>query len=277
LGANRPNAFSKDEIEIANEVGDLLAISVHQAELYQKLELSNARLERALQAKEEMIQNVSHELRTPLQILKGYSSLMREGSFGDLTDDQTEAIDVIAGRLDQLNFLVTRLLTLQALDRRVLDFQQLDMEDLLTKLTNSWRLRADNQGLNLALETAAELPRVTADPNLLNLAVGNLVDNAIKFSRDTNGTVTVRTWADKGELFISVTDPGIGIPEDKLEEIFERFVQVDGSTTRTFGGMGIGLALSHDIVVAHGGRLWAESEGKGRGSTLFIALPANNK
>jgi len=87
----------------------------------------------------------------------------------------------------------------------------------------------------------------------------------------------VRAWTEKGQIIIAVSDEGIGIPPDKLSRLFERFYQVDGSSTRRFGGMGIGLALCRVIVEAHGGRMWAESAGEGHGSTFYIALPAEGR
>jgi signal transduction histidine kinase len=122
------------------------------------------------------------------------------------------------------------------------------------------------------------------DADLLEQVVVNLLDNAIKFSPG-GGVVTVRAYATTDDrrptmdgrpeaaVVIAVADQGIGIPPDKLEMVFERFYQVDASTTRRFGGMGIGLALCKAIVEAHGGRIWAESKGEGHGSTFCAALP----
>ncbi len=121
-------------------------------------------------------------------------------------------------------------------------------------------------------EVAPDLSLLMADPDLLGQVVVNLLDNALKFSPG-GGVVTVRAWPEGDEVIIAVSDQGIGIPPDKLGRIFERFYQVDGSTSRRFGGMGIGLALCKAIVEAHGGRIWAESAGEGQGSTFYVALP----
>jgi hypothetical protein len=272
LGADQPNGFRQKEIEIANEVGDLLAIATQHARLRQKLGGVNASLQQALKAREEMIQNVSHELRTPLQIIRGYTTLMNEELFGELSDDQIEAIDIIIGRVDQLEFLITQLLTLRSLDKEEMDFAALPLEPILRSLIESWQLRARTQNIQLEYEAAGNIPEIISDPHLIALAVGNLVNNAIKFSPQ-GGLVSLRIWTEEAEIFVAVSDEGIGIQPDKLEGIFERFVQADGSSTRSFGGMGIGLALSHDIVAAHGGRIWAESEGLDKGSTITIVLP----
>ena len=275
LGTEERDAFHLDQIEIANEVGDLLAIATHQAGLNQRIEEANASLQKALQAKEEMIQNVSHELRTPLSIIAGYANLLNEEAFGKLDPEQVSALDIVIGRVDQLEFLVTRLMTLQSLDKNAVQSIILDPNPFLYSLLGSWRLRAESDGIQLQVDVDPDLPEISADQNLLTLAVGTLLDNAIKFSPG-GGKITIRSWAENEELYISVSDQGIGVPADKLEKIFERFVQADGSTTRPFGGMGIGLALCHDIVDAHGGRIWAESKGPDKGSTFTIALPVDN-
>lgn len=275
LGTEERDAFHLDQIEIANEVGDLLAIATHQAGLNQRIEEANASLQSALQAKEEMIQNVSHELRTPLSIIAGYANLLNEEAFGKLDPEQVSALDIVIGRVDQLEFLVTRLMTLQSLDKNAVQSIILDPNPFLYSLLGSWRLRAESDGIQLQVDVDPDLPEISADQNLLTLAVGTLLDNAIKFSPG-GGKITIRSWAENEELYISVSDQGIGVPADKLEKIFERFVQADGSTTRPFGGMGIGLALCHDIVDAHGGRIWAESKGPDKGSTFTIALPVDN-
>lgn len=273
LGAEQRDAFQLDQIEIANEVGDLLAIATHQAGLNQRIEEANASLQRALRAKEEMVQNVSHELRTPLSIIAGYANLLNEEAFGKLDPEQVNALDIVIGRVDQLEFLVTRLMTLQSLDKKALQREILAPDPFLCSLLESWRLRAESEEIQLHLQVDPDLPEISADQDLLTLAVGTLLDNAIKFSPG-GGNITIRSWAENEELYISVSDQGIGVPADKLDKIFERFVQADGSTTRSFGGMGIGLALCHDIVDAHDGRIWAESDGQGKGSTFTMVLPA---
>ncbi len=272
LGSDQPGIFEDDHIKIADEVADLLAIATHQAGLNRRLEQANNSLQRALQAKEEMIQNVSHELRTPLSIISGYANLMNERAFGSLNKEQLEALEILIGRLDQLEFLVSRLLTLQSLDENALQCEELQLQPYFCKMVESWNLRANTEGIDLHLNTAPDLTTLQADRNLLTLAVGTLVDNAVKFSPD-GGNITISSWMEGDEVYISVADEGIGIPVEKLEQIFERFVQADGSTTRSFDGMGIGLALCHDIIDAHNGRIWAESEGRGTGSTFTMVLP----
>jgi histidine kinase len=181
--------------------------------------------------------------------------------------------------------MVNRLLTLQTLDTRVLEKIQLDVGHLLREIVRAWETRATQAGVKLRLEVSPDLPLLWAEYDLLSQVIVNLLDNAIKFSPN-GGTVTARAYATAADqehvavgsqqpaVMVEVSDQGIGIPPEKLELLFRRFYQVDGSSTRQFGGMGIGLALCKAIVEAHGGRIWAESEGEGRGSTFYVALPA---
>jgi len=130
---------------------------------------------------------------------------------------------------------------------------------------------AKEAGVAFQEELPEELPLTLGDQERLELIFGHLVENAIKFSPN-GGTVTLRAWADEEMICVSVTDGGIGISPDLLGRIFERFYQVDGSTKRRFGGMGVGLALVWEIVEAHGGNVRVESE-PGKGSTFTVALP----
>ncbi len=115
---------------------------------------------------------------------------------------------------------------------------------------------------------------IHTDPLLLEEVLVNLVDNAIKFSLD-GGEITVRARQEDGHIHLAVADEGIGIPPEELERIFERFYQVDKGTTRRFDGMGIGLALSRQIISLLGGRIWAESEGRNQGATFHVLLPVS--
>jgi len=225
-----------------------------------------------LRAKDEMIQNVSHELRTPLTMIRGYADLLREGRLGNLSPQQAEAIDALYRNAERLHFMIHRLLTLQTLDPAAFERVKMDPARWLENALRNWLPRAEAAGINLILDIPPNLPPIQATPDLLNQVMDNLLDNAIKFSPE-GGEIRIRAWQEGGEIIIAVSDQGVGIPPDKLDRVFERFYQVDGSSTRQFGGMGIGLTLCKRIIEGHGGRIWAESEGEGKGSTFYIALP----
>jgi signal transduction histidine kinase len=276
IGAKCANAFQPDHIETAVEVAHLLAIATYQAGLFRKLEETNTMLHQAVQARDEMVQNVSHEFNNPLAIAKGYTFLMRDEAFGPMTDEQGNSLDILDDQLDRLDFMLNRLLTLQSLSEKDLQVEIISPGSLIDSLVDGWQIRAASAGIELRTEIDPALPEIMADSNLLSQAVANLLDNGIKFSPD-GGHILIRAWAEENCLMIALTDQGVGIPEEELETIFQRFYQADGSTTRSSGGMGIGLALCHEIIVAHGGRVWAESEGPGCGGSFFICLPLDGE
>jgi len=268
-----PHTWPEAEQEVMQAFAGQAAVALENARLYESLQA-------ALQAQDEMIQNVSHELRTPLTTISGYVELLGEAALGPLTAEQAQALRVMRLQARQLYFMVNRLLTLQTIDARGLQTIKVEPELLLHQAVEAWQARAAAAGIRFDLEVAPDIPVVEVDVDLLNQVFDNLLDNAVKFSPD-GGVVRVRSWAERSAapperpVLISIADPGIGIPPDKLGHVFERFHQVDGSTTRRFGGVGIGLALCRKIVAAHGGRIWAESDGEGRGSTVYVALPAS--
>jgi len=277
LGCSNPDAFSDEHVEIASEVADLLAIATRQAQLTAKLNQANGKLQEALRAKDEMVQNVSHELRTPLGIIYGYTQVIESAELGPLTSGQQRALWVMHQQGDRLRFMVDRLLVLQTFDTGKLQRVQLDLNAWLRQILGPWETRALQAvpSVLFKAEMPCESALLLADEGLLGQVMVNLLDNALKFS-PAGGAVCVHARVQDGQIVISVSDEGIGIPPDKLEQIFGRFFQVDGSVRRRFGGIGIGLALCRAIVEAHGGRIWAESQGEGRGSIFYVALPADD-
>jgi signal transduction histidine kinase len=274
LGAYEPGAFGEEHLPIAREVADLLAIATRQAQLYRQLQRTNADLQEALQARDEMIQNVSHELRTPLFLIKGYVEIMLEGMMGQLSEEQHGALEVMEHQGKRLSHMLDQLLTLKKVGADQLDRQPIDVGAFIEQVMDDWKTVAATNGVSLSFEPATELPLLLVDANLLGLVLYNLLDNAIKFS-PKGGPVTVRAWAEQDQVVIVVADKGIGIPADKLERVFNRFYQVSQGLHRGFEGMGVGLALCRDIVLAHGGRIWLESAGVGQGSTFYVVLPLN--
>ncbi len=273
LGSTFCNAFDHEHVQIAREVADLVAISIRQTQLTEKLKRTNAELQAALQAKEEMVQNVSHELRSPLNLICGYADLLESADLGPLTDRQARAAQVMRQQGERLHFMVDRLLLLQTFDVVNLQPMPLNVAAWLPQVVPPFEVRMASNNIRLQLEIAPDLPSLIADPDFLGHVITNLLDNAIKFSPD-GGQIRVSARAGDERVVIAVWDEGIGIPPDKLARVFERFYQVDSGLRRSRSGMGIGLALCHKIVEAHHGQIWAESAGEGQGSTFCLALPA---
>jgi signal transduction histidine kinase len=264
--------FTQAHAERLQAFADQAGVAIENARLYSSLQEANDKLSAALRSKEEMLQNVSHELRTPLTMIYGYIGLLERGDLGALTAEQTQAVRVMLRQGDKLRFMVDRLLMLQTFDAGALQRVRLDLCKWLPQAVEPWQVRAGLAGLELQVQTPAALVAVLADAKYLEHAIANLLDNAIKFSPG-GGSILLRAWAEGDEAIIAVTDYGVGIAPEELPKVFELFHQADGSSTRRFGGMGIGLALCSRIVEGHHGRIWAESQGEGKGSTFYISLP----
>jgi signal transduction histidine kinase len=257
---------------------DLQAEMHSNAQLFVSLQKTNQQLLGAMQAKDEMLQNVSHELRTPLMLILGYVELLHADELGTLEPEQAEAVEIILRQGERLRFMVNRLLTLQTFDPNKMKPAPLDVSQWIEQSVEAWQVRAGQAGISLVAEATPPLPQVIGDRDFLGQVLENLLDNAVKFTPQ-NGQVRVRAWGQGNELIFGVLDDGVGIPPDKLRQVFERFYQVDGRSNRRFGGMGIGLALCRTIVDAHHGRIWAESRGENLGSAFYVALlqaPSSN-
>ena len=233
---------------------------------------AQAVLEDALAAKNQMLQNVSHELRTPMVTVSGYTEALVEGFYGDLSSPQLGALGIILRSTQNMIRLVNDLISLQALDRGTLEVAEVELETILENCRDAFAPRAAARGIRLGANYDGKLPVLYADGCRLEQVIGNLLDNAIKFSPD-GGDIWLRAHCLDGlSVQVSVADEGIGIPMEELPNIYNRFYQVDGSSRRRFGGQGLGLAIAKRIVELHGGAIVAESE-VGRGTTFHITLP----
>lgn len=218
----------------------------------------------------ELITTVSHELRSPLSYLVGYSELL--ASTQDLPPAAQQAAKEMYAEASHMAKLVEDMLDLSRLEtgQAEMKLTDVDMTPLIERAVTKGRLRSAVHQVERDL--SASLPQVPGDADRLMQVLDNLLDNAVKYSPD-GGKVLVRAVAGNGEVLVSVSDHGIGMPKDKLEVIFEKFQRLDSPLKHKVSGTGIGLNLCRRIVEAHGGRIWAESE-EGVGSTLFFALPA---
>ncbi len=220
----------------------------------------------------QFIQNVSHELRTPLQIVQGYVSLLRDGDLGALAPEQEEAVSVIASRADELRTLVERIGILLAIEGSGDVQEPVALDQIVAEAVDAYRSVALEKGLNLQLSMERDPPSLLGDSYHLEQVVDCLLENAIKFTPE-GGKILVELEADPAWVSVSVSDTGIGIEESELEHIFSGFYQVDGSTTRRYGGLGLGLTVVRAVVEAHQGRIEVASQ-PGQGSRFTVRLPA---
>ncbi len=223
--------------------------------------------------KDEFISTVSHELRTPLTSIRGSLGLLSTGMLGEVNDKAANLLRIAVNNSDRLVRLINDILDLERMQsgRAPLSFRAFSLSDLSQQAIETLTPVAENASVKLVLES--DPIDFIADPDRLQQVLTNLLSNAIKFS-PPDSTIRVKIDARPEGVSIRVTDEGRGIPEEKLESIFDRFQQVDASDSRQKGGTGLGLAICRTIVTQHGGRIWAERNPV-RGSTFHIFLPAD--
>jgi PAS domain S-box-containing protein len=279
-GETRQGLFRKAPItNAAGEVTGLVANIVditERTEMELALRRATRHAQAANSAKSEFLANMSHEIRTPMNGVIGMTDLALET---DLDEVQREYLEVVKTSAQSLMVILNDILDFSKIEAGRLDIESVvfNLPGLMTDTLKALRPRATQKGLSLTLELGAALPqRVRADPGRLRQILTNLCDNAIKFT--TSGQVVIRldgAPAEEGAwtLHMSVQDSGIGIDPEKQQRIFEAFSQADSSTTRRFGGTGLGLTICSRLATLMGGRIWLDSQ-PGQGSTFHVAIQA---
>jgi len=293
-----------DQAAIAIENARLYStVQQHAAELEQRvqertheLEAANQRLQDASRHKSEFLANMSHEIRTPLNSIIGFAELLREQGVGPLTERQARYLTHIANAGKHLLQLIGDILDLSKVEagKFVLQPEPLPVAQTLEDILAIARGLANKKGQTIEVEIAPNLPVLAADPVRFKQILFNLLSNAVKFTPE-KGRITLRAY-EKAEgreqkavttegpslptaycplpsLVIEVTDTGVGIKREDLPRLFQEFVQLETTPAQRHEGSGLGLVLTKRLVELHGGRIWAESEGEGRGSTFTVLLP----
>ena len=245
-----------------------------QAEL--QIRKAKEEAETANRAKSEFLANMSHELRTPLNHIIGFTEMVVDKRFGDLNTRQQTYLNNVLQSGWHLLSLVNDILDLSKVEagKLELEFTPVNLKHLLQNSLVMVKEKAAKHGIRLSLDVDGIPDSITVDERKLKQILYNLVSNAVKFTFE-RGSVqcNARLSDENGNIEISVADTGIGIQPEDLKRIFDPFEQVDGSMNRRFEGTGLGLSLTKKLVELHGGRIWAESAGEGKGSRFMFTLP----
>jgi signal transduction histidine kinase len=251
----------RENDELAIE--DLRMRARELAQAYQKLAEQEV-------ARREFLANIAHELRTPLMAASGYLQILQQG--GMLNQGQlTQALDTVSRNVHQIVTLVNDILFLQEMDLVLPDFKAVDMGEVASIVLERYKTQAAARGIHLSLTEDRELPPVSGDSRSLERALTALVDNAIKFS-PKGGDVEIRLKKGERQVFVTVEDHGIGISPNTRPRIFDRFYHLEKEDGDLFGGIGLGLAITRQVIQQHKGTLDVESD-YGMGSTFTMRLP----
>jgi len=244
------------------------------ADLNVELARANRELEIASTAKSQFMAMMSHELRTPLNAIIGFTQLLLEELYGPITGKQRDRLATILNNAQNLLDLINDVLDLSKIESGSMELnpEPVSVPEVAREVLTNHELKARQKKLGLTLDAAADVPPIIADRGHLTQMLDNLVGNAIKFTKTGGVTVQIGHLPEQQVVSIAVADTGIGIPDDALNTIFESFKQLDSSTTREFGGTGLGLTITQRLVALHGGQITVESA-VGIGSTFTVYLP----
>jgi PAS domain S-box-containing protein len=273
VSAESRRRYGDGDLALAEELGRRAGIAVETARLLAEARAARTAAEEANRAKSQFLATMSHELRTPLNAIAGYAELLEIGVHGTLNEEQREAVARVQRSQRHLLALINDILNFARIEagHLALESSDLPVRDAFAALEPLIAPQLDAKSLRLQIEPVDDQLVVHADAEKVQQILLNLASNAIKFT-DAGGRLDVRAAANGDVVRIEVSDTGVGIPADRLEHIFEPFVQLERSLTNPHEGAGLGLAISRDLARAMGGDLMVRSA-VGSGSTFTLTLP----
>jgi signal transduction histidine kinase len=268
--------FTEEDANIYTTLASQVGVALQNARLYVEQASTVTQLRELDRLKSSFLANMSHELRTPLNSILGFSDVILEGLDGPLTEYMHNDIQLIQKNGKHLLHLINDVLDMAKIEsgRMNLHLERFKVHQILEEATSITSTLVNEKNISILIaEDSDQDLEIFADGTRLRQVMINLVNNAIKFTEKGKIVLSAKLLNNTKTL-ITVKDTGIGIPQDKLEAVFQEFTQVDASTTRKAGGTGLGLPISRRLVEMHGGRLWAESSGvNGEGTTFLVELP----
>lgn len=262
--------YTEEDLAILETLGALAAQAMQNVGLQRQVRSSKIELAELERLKTDFIAITSHELRTPLGLILGHATFLRE-----LANDQfSEQLDTIIRNATKLKEIVENLADVDNFQNGSsrLRTDKTSMAQIAEDVVRAFQDDANSRNITLKTDVGDSRFPVTADHGKISIALSNLVKNAIQFT-ESGGQILVKVSDESGYVKVSVIDSGIGIPPRDLPRVFDRFYQVETHLTRRYGGMGLGLSVAKAMVELHGGRIWAESSGKG--SVFTFLLPVN--
>ncbi len=261
--------FSQEDVDTLMALGDQAAVAIENARLILAERKAYERLGELDKLKSDFISIASHELRTPLSLIMLYAAVLRE----ELGNESRAQLDAVLRAATRLKHIMETMFNLRYLETGEIDLNptRFDLRDEVQGVCADYEALAGTGGLSLDMDVPDEETPIFADRENVRVILDNLVSNAVRFT-PAGGRVRVKLCRRGTDLEVSVVDTGVGILQEDLEHVFDRFYQVEDHLTRRQGGMGLGLAIVKGLVELHGGRVWAESV-PNRGSRFVIVLP----
>jgi signal transduction histidine kinase len=275
--AREKHDFGAEESRFLATLAGQVAMAIHSYRLFAQIHKQANELRRANKVKDEFLGVVSHELRTPLNVISGYTNMLVERMFGEVSPIQEKALQTIAHQSQELHALINKLLQVSSIEAHTVqaEFHEVNFWELLVELRAFYDYPL-GKDVKLIWEFPPDLPTLRADRGKLKHILENLINNGIKFTDKGSVTIFAQYSAAKKWMEFKVADTGIGIPKDQLPLIFERFRQLDGSDTRPYGGVGLGLYIASQYTAILGGTIQVDSK-PGQGTIFTLRIPGKAK
>jgi len=272
VGSFKRDFFTPNHLKFVRVIAEEAAVLVESAVLAEKLAETNRELAQLHSLKDDFVSTVSHEFKTPLTSIKGFLAVLLEQEAGPLTKEQKRFLKIVMSAADRLGHLVNDMLDMSRLEGGMdIELGSVELEQVARASVENHRFLADNKGIRLLMEVPPLLPPARGSAEWLKHVFDNLISNALKFTPE-RGEVTV-TLSNRGDcVMVSVSDSGIGIPQEDQDRIFEKFYRAANRQSIKVSGTGLGLAICKSIVDKHEGRIWFDTQ-LDKGSTFYFVVP----
>lgn len=261
---------------LIHNLGKEVTTKKEVSRLIKKLEENNDKLKELDKQKSEFVSLASHQLRGPISIIQGYISMLLEGDYGQISDDVKAALQKVFQTGTGLNFLINDYLDVSKLDKGEIEYilEDINISEFIEKTLKSFEPIFIQNKVKLIKIIPKNDLNIRGDINKTRQIISNIVDNSLKYT--PTGSIEIELKNDSKFATISVKDTGIGIPVDKLNNIFKKFNRTEQAISQSVTGTGLGLYVAKIMTESQGGKIWAESKGPGFGSTFYIKLPLAN-